>query len=333
MATRSVATVFGGSGFIGRYVVKRLAHKGFVVRVAVRDPEAALFLKTAGGVGQIVPLFANVTDEATVRRAVSGADLVVNLVGLLAERRKGDFHTIHVEGAGLVARQAAAAGVERLIHVSAIGADPASPSLYAQTKAAGEDAVRDAFTEATILRPSVVFGPEDKFFNRFASLARLSLILPVFAGESRLQPVYVGDVADAILAALASSDAAGTTYELGGPRVWRFRDLLAYIVTETGRRRWMPGMPGWLANLQAAILERLPGQLLTRDQLLMLSRDNVVTAGMPELGDFGIVPTPVELVVPGYLRRFQPGGGRRPVLPGDQPGGPTDLSFQVRDAG
>jgi NADH dehydrogenase len=157
--------------------------------------------------------------------------------------------------------------------------------------------------------------------------------MPVFAGESRLQPVYVGDVADAVIAALASTGSAGTTYELGGPRVWRFRDLLAYILAETGRRRWMPGMPGWLARLQAGVLERLPGQLLTRDQLLMLSRDNVVTAGMPDLSDFGIVPTPVELVVPGYLRRFQPGGGRRPVLPEAQPGHPTDLSFQVRDAG
>ena len=203
MATRSVATVFGGSGFIGRYVVKRLAHKGFVVRVAVRDPEAALFLKTSGAVGQIVPLFASVENEATVHRAVDGAGLVVNLVGILAEGRKGDFQRVHAEGAGRVARLAAAAGVERLVHVSAIGADPGSPSAYGTSKAAGEQAVHAAFPDATILRPSIVFGPEDQFFNRFAALARLSPVMPVISGATRLQPVYVGDVADATMAALA----------------------------------------------------------------------------------------------------------------------------------
>jgi uncharacterized protein YbjT (DUF2867 family) len=335
MATRNVATVFGGSGFIGRYVVKRLAHKGFVVRVAVRDPEASLFLKTAGAVGQIVPLFASVENEGTVHRAVEGAGLVVNLVGILAEGRKGDFQRVHAEGAGRVARLAAAAGVERLVHVSAIGADPASPSAYGTSKAAGEQAVRAAFPDATILRPSIVFGPEDRFFNRLAALARLSPVMPVISGATRLQPVYVGDVADAIMAALARGDALGSLYELGGPRVWSFRELLGFLLHEIERHCFLMDVPMGLARLQARFLELVPGKPLTRDQLLMLSRDNVVAAGVPGLSDLGVMPTPVELVVPGYLRRFQPGGGNRriPIPPNRQHGGPTNPSLQSRNAG
>jgi NADH dehydrogenase len=332
MATRSVATVLGGSGFIGRYVVKRLAHKGFVVRVAVRDPEAALFLKTAGAVGQVVPLFASVENEGTVHRAVDGAALVVNLVGILAESRSGDFQRIHAEGAGRVARLAAAAGVERLVHVSAIGADPASPSLYGSSKAAGEQAVRAAFPGATILRPSIVFGPEDNFFNRFAGMARMSPVMPVISGATRLQPVYVGDVADAVMAALARADAAGALYELGGPRVWSFRELLGYIMQQTLRHRMMLDVPMGLARLQARFLELVPGKPLTRDQLLMLARDNVVAAGVPGLAELGLVPTPIELVVPGYIRRFRPGGGRRRLLPENPHTGPTGVSFQAHDA-
>ena len=311
MATRNVATVFGGSGFIGRYVVKRLAYKGFVVRVAVRDPEAVLFLKTAGGVGQVVPLFTAVENEATVRRALDGAALAVNLVGILSERRHGDFQRVHAEGAGRIARVATEMGIERLVHVSAIGAHPASPSHYAASKGAGEAAVRQACASATILRPSIVFGPEDHFFNRFAAMARISPIMPVIAGGTRMQPVYVADVADAVMAALARSDTAGATYELGGPRVWTFRELLSYVLTETRRHRPLVTVPLGLARFEARFLELLPNQPLTRDQLLMLMRDNVVDAGMPGLPELGIVPTPVELVVPQYLRRFQPGGGRR----------------------
>jgi len=311
MATRSVATVFGGSGFIGRYVVKRLAAQGRVVRVAVRYPEAALFLKPMGAVGQIVPLYAPVQHEAAVHRAVEDADLVVNLVGILAERRAGDFQRIHAEGAGRVARLAAAAGVARLVQVSALGADPASPARYASSKAAGEQAVRAAFPAATILRPSVVFGAEDALFNRFATMAQRLPVMPVVAGATRFQPVYVGDVADAVMAGLLREAAAGGMYELGGPRVLSMRELLAYILAETGRHRRLMTVPMWLARLQAAVLEHLPGKLLTRDQLLMLRRDNVVAAGAPGLAELGIVPTPIDLVVPTYLRRFRPGGGRR----------------------
>jgi NADH dehydrogenase len=310
MATRSVATVFGGSGFIGRYVVKRLAAQGHVVRVAVRDPEAALFLKPMGAVGQIVPLYAPIQDEAAVHRAVDGADLVVNLVGILAERRAGDFQRIHAEGAGRVARLAAATGAARLVHMSAIGADAAGRARYAMSKAAGEQAVRAAFPAATILRPSVVFGPEDMLFNRFATMAQRLWAMPVIAGATRFQPVYVGDVADAVMAGLWA-DAPGATFELGGPRVLSMRELLAYVLAETERHRRLVAVPMWLARMKAAVLERLPGKLLTRDQLLMLQHDNVVAPGAPALADLGIVPTPIELVVPGYLRRFRPGGGRR----------------------
>jgi uncharacterized protein YbjT (DUF2867 family) len=333
MATRLVATVFGGSGFIGRYVVKRLAQRGFIVRVAVRDPEAALFLKTAGAVGQVVPLFASVENEPTVQRAVEGAALVVNLVGILAEGRSGDFQRVHAEGAGRLARLAAAAGVERLAHLSAIGADKASPSRYGKSKAAGEEAVRAAFPGATILRPSIVFGPEDQFFNRFAALARLSPVMPVICGGTRMQPVFVGDVADAIMAGLGRADAVGATYELGGPRVWTFRELLAYVLKETDRRAYMADVPIGLARLEAAVLELLPGKPLTRDQLLMLERDNVVAEGAAGLPALGIVPTPVELVVPLYIRRFRPGGGKRRTLPDIPTGTPGDIPYQARDAG
>jgi uncharacterized protein YbjT (DUF2867 family) len=313
-ARRHVATVFGGSGFIGRYVTKRLASAGYIVRVAVPYPEGALFLKPMGAVGQVVPLFATLTNPGTISRAVEGADLVVNLVGILAERRPGDFQRLHADGAGLVAQHAAAAGVSRLTHVSAIGADPASASLYAKTKGLGEQAVRAAFPTAAILRPSVVFGAEDKMFNRFAGVAEKSPVVPVIAGATKFQPVFVGDVADAVMASLSREAAMGVTYELGGPRIWTMRELLAFILAEIQRKRWLVNVPPGLARLQAAVLERLPGKMLTRDQLLLLARDNVVGVGMPGLGELGITPTPVELVVPAYLARYRPGGGKRDLL-------------------
>ncbi len=327
MATRDVATVFGGSGFIGRYVVKRLAHRGFIVRVAVRDPVAAGFLKPMGAVGQIVPLYAPVTEEPDVQRAVQGAAVVVNLVGILAESRSGDFQRIHADAPGRIARLSAAAGVLRLVHISAIGADPASPSHYGASKAAGEAAVRQAFPAATILRPSIVFGAEDRFFNRFAAMAQMLPVMPVIAGDTRFQPVFVSDVADAVMAGLARAQTAGALFELGGPRVWTFREILAYILQETQRRRPMLTVPMELARLQARIAELLPGKPFTRDQLLMLQRDNVVAPDMPGLPELGIVPTPVELVVPSYISRFRPGGGRRILPPEEKKGRNPDLFF------
>ena len=307
---RRVATVFGGSGFLGRYVVKRLAAAGYVVRVAVRDTEAAMFLRPMGGVGQIVPLAGSVTDDAAVARAVSGAAVVVNLVGILAEQRPGDFVRLQTEGAARVARAAAAAGVTRLVQISAIGADAGSVSLYASSKANGEAAVLAAMPGATILRPSLVFGPEDQFFNRFAAMARISPVMPVIYGQTRFQPVYVGDVTDAVMAAIARPDAAGVIYELAGPKVWSFRALIEWILVQTGRRRMLLELPPKLAQLQARVLEKLPGKLLTTDQLILLARDNVATT-LPGLAELGVTPTPVEQVVPLYLRRFRPGGGAR----------------------
>jgi uncharacterized protein YbjT (DUF2867 family) len=309
---RKIAAVFGGSGFVGRYVVKRLARDGHTVRVAVTNPSGARFLQTQGKVGQIVPLAASVADEDAVARAVAGADLAVNLVGILFERKPGDFRRLHAEGAGRVARLSAAAGVRRLVHVSAIGADPESPSAYGRTKAEGEAAVRAAFPSATILRPSIVFGPEDQFFNRFAGLGRVLPFMPVIAGNTRFQPVYVGDVADAVLAAAEREDAPGETYELAGPRSLTFRELLRYIGEVTGRRRPLVDLPMGLARIQARLGEFLPTPPLTRDQLLMLQRDNVPAPGAPGLAELGISPKAIEAVVPTYLTRYRTGGGRRP---------------------
>lgn len=320
-ATRRIATVFGGSGFLGRYIVKRLAAQGYVVRVAVRDPEAALFLKPMGAVGQVVPLYADIASEGTVVRAVEDADVVVGLVGIL----HGAFDRIHVEGAGRIARLAAAAGASKLVHVSAIGADPGSDSQYAASKGRGEEAVRSAFPGATILRPSIVFGPEDNFFNRFGAIAQFSPFMPVISGTTRMQPVYVGDVADAALAATTRLDAPGRIYELGGPDVWTFREILAYILEVTDRKRPLLGVPHGLAALQASVLEKLPGRLLTNDQLKMLGRDNVVSPDMPGLADLGVVPTPIDLVVPLYLRRFKPGGGRAGAEPAEASMAASDL--------
>ena len=315
MATRSVATVFGGSGFIGRYVVKRLAAQGHIVRVVGRNTEAAKPLMTMGRVGQVVPLYVSLGNQAAVERAVEGADMVVNLVGILAEQRAGDFQRIQADGPAQIARAAAAAGVVRMVQVSAIGADASSPSMYARTKAAGEAGVRASLPGATILRPSLVFGAEDQFFNRFGAMAMTLPVMPVIQGDSKFQPVYVGDVADAVVAGLMRPDTVGQIYELGGPRVWTFRELLAWILHETRRNRPLIDIPMGLARIQARLGELLPSKPLTRDQLLMLGRDNVVSAGMRGLSDLGITPTPVELIVPGYLDRYRAGGGKREEVP------------------
>lgn len=305
-----VATVFGGAGFIGRYVVQRLARQGWQIRVAGKDPAGLRAVQTSGDVGQIVALRADVTDEAAVARAVQGASLVVNLVGILAENRPGGFQAIQAEGAGRVARLSAAAGVSRLVHISAIGADPASESQYARSKGEGEAAVRAAYPAATILRPSILFGAEDQFFNMFAGMARLLPVMPVLCGDTRFQPVWVGDVADAVLAAATREDAQGQTYELGGPRALSFRDILRYILEVTGRKRPLFEVPLGLAQFQAKVAEKLPGKPFTQDQLLLLQRDNVVAPGALGLEALGIVPRPIEAVVPGYLARFRSGGGR-----------------------
>lgn len=309
----AVATVFGGSGFIGRYVVQRLARAGYIVRAAVRDPEAALFLKPMGGVGQVVPVRCDITRPEEVAIALSGAALAVNLVGILFEGRGSRFAAVQAEGAGLVAAAAAAAGVGRLVHVSAIGADSASESAYARSKAEGEAAVLAAFPAASILRPSIVFGPEDGFFNLFATLASLSPVLPLIGGgATRFQPVYVGDVADAVIAALERPEAAGRTYELGGPKVYTFRELLAFILAATGRRACLVPVPWRLASLQGWFAEFLPRPPLTRDQVRLLRVDNVTAGKLPGLRELGITPRPVEAIVPAYLARYRRPGRRQP---------------------
>jgi uncharacterized protein YbjT (DUF2867 family) len=227
--------------------------------------------------------------------------MVVNLVGILAERSTGEFDRVQAEGAGRVARLSAEHGVRRVLHMSAIGADAQSPSKYGRSKAAGEAGVFAAFPRAVVLRPSLVFGPEDQFFNRFAALAAMSPVMPVISGNSRFQPVYVGDVADAVIAALGQEAACGKIYELGGPKIMRFREILGWILAQTGRHRRLVDVPGGVASL----LARIPFSGLTADQLLMLGRDNVASPDLPGLAELGVVPTPIELVVPGYLARYR----------------------------
>ncbi len=323
---RRLVTVFGGSGFIGRHLVRRLAAEGWTVRVAVRDPEGAQFLTTFGHMGQIVPVFADIGRDETVRAAVRDAEAVVNLVGILYERRRGAFHRVHVDGARNVAAAAQQAGVTTLVHISALGADPASPSLYARTKAEGEQAVGAAFTAATIFRPSVIFGPEDSFFNRFAKMARVSPALPVVSGDAlrlrkvdgrhvfepfgsggpRFQPVYVGDVADAIMECLRSPARAGHTYELGGPRIYTMKEVMELVLRVTERRRLLVPVPLPLAHVEAMVLQLLPNPMLTTDQVKLLRHDNVVSGNLPGLERLGIVPTAAEVIVPTYLSRHRP---------------------------
>ena len=302
-------TLFGGAGFIGRHIVGRMAKRGWQIRIASRRPNRALFLKPSGAVGQIAPVFANLRDEASVAAAVDGVDYVLNLVGILYEGGRQTFQELHTEGAAQVAKAAKAAGAQRLIHVSAIGSSPDSPSIYARTKAAGERAALEAFAGTTVLRPSVVFGPEDSFFNLFGGLARMSPFLPLFGGgKTRFQPVYVGDVADAAMACLDDPATSGRTYELGGPKVYSYRDLMELVLRETKRKRLLLPVPWGIAKLQASVLGLLPQPLLTRDQVTQLQIDNVVSPDALTLNDLGIEPTPAEVVVPTYLGRFRRGG-------------------------
>jgi len=314
MADR-VVTVFGGSGFIGRHLIGRLARQGWIVRVAVRRPSRAGFLKPMGDVGQITPIRAPIQDRIAVESAVAGADAVINLVGILYERRHQTFAAVHDRGAQTVAAASAAAGVGRLVQVSAIGADPHSTADYARSKGAGEAAVRTACPDAVILRPSVVFGPEDGFFNRFAELARISPILPLIGGGgTRFQTVYVGDVADAIAKSVSDPACAGRTYELGGPHVYTFKELMELLLRQIHRRRLLIPWPFAMAELQAIFFELLPVPPLTRDQVRMLRHDNVVAEGALTLADLGIAPTAAEVILPTYLDRYRPSGrfGRTP---------------------
>ena len=313
---QGIATVFGGSGFVGRYAVAALAKQGWRVRAAERRPDLAGFLQPAGFVGQVAPVQANLRYPASVQRAVAGSKFVVNAVGVLASGGKQTFRALHVEGPRAVAKAARESGVRHLVHISAIGADAKSSSRYARSKAEGEAAVLQEFSGAIILRPSIVFGPEDQFFNRFAAMARISPLLPLIGGgRTRFQPVFVGDVAAAIAAIAAGAGKPGTVYELGGPEVLSFRELLDLTQEWADRSRGYLPMPFWLAKLQALLTWPLPNSLrpVTLDQVRMLQHDNTVSAAAKSegrtLGGLGIVaPHGVAAIVPTYLERFRARG-------------------------
>lgn len=310
-----LVTIYGGSGFVGRYVARRMAKEGWRVRVAVRRPNEAIFVRPYGVVGQVEPVLCNVRDDASVRAAMIGADAVVNCVGILNAVGKNKFDAVQAEGAGRIARLAAEQGVAHLVHVSAIGADAASASDYARSKAEGEAAVLAAFPSAVILRPSVIFGNEDQFFNRFASMARMGPILPLVGAATRFQPVHVEDVASAAVKGVLGQAAPGV-YELGGPDVASFRDLMGEMLKVIGRRRLILPVPLFVARLmafgfdavQALTLGLIENKVLTGDQVKNLRHDNVVAPGAKGFADLGIKPSAIVAVLPDYLWPFRPSG-------------------------
>ena len=308
-----LVTIIGGSGFVGRYIARRMAKEGWRVRVAVRRPNEALFVKPYGAVGQVEPVQCNIRDEASLRSVIRGADAVVNCVGILNRSGKNTFDAVQAQGAGRVARIAAAEGVAHLVQISAIGADAGSSSAYARTKAAGEAAVLAAFPGAMILRPSIVFGTEDGFFNRFAAMARFGPVLPVIGANTRFQPVHVDDVAQAAVKGVLG--AAGT-YELGGPDVQTFRGLMGRMLGVIQRRRLVVNVPFFVAGIMGGAFDFLQwvtgglvnNGLITRDQVANLRRDNVVADGAKSFADLGITPASMESVLPEYLWRYRPSG-------------------------
>ncbi len=324
---RRIITVFGATGFIGRHVVRRLAKDGWVVRAGCRDPESAHYMRPMGDVGQIVPWAVNISDPDAVATALDGAEAAINLVGILYESGKSTFEAVHHQGAKTVAEAAAAAGITRFVHMSALGADAHSEAEYARTKAAGEAAVLAAVPSASIVRPSVVFGPEDNFFNMFAGMCRLSPFLPVMGapaipkvslggalgievdlygdGGAKFQPVYVGDVADAMVTCLTDPATDGKTYELAGPDVLSFKDVQKLVLKHTSRKRVLLPIPFWVAEIQGAVFGLLPKPLLTSDQVKLMLTDNVLSGDLPTLADLGIAPTAAEAILPTYLRRFR----------------------------
>lgn len=307
-----LVTIYGGSGFVGRYIARACAKAGYRVRVAVRRPNEAMFVKPYGVVGQVEPVFCNIRDDASVAAVMQGADVVVNCVGILAPDGKNTFDSVQHEGAERIARIAADQGVAKMVHISAIGADLASTSDYAVSKAKGEEGVLAHMPEALILRPSIVFGHEDEFFNRFASMARFSPTVPVVGAETRFQPVYVEDVAKAAMQGIDGS--ASGIYELGGPDVSTFRELMGQMLKVIQRRRMVVGLPIWVGHLMGmgfGVMNFLSLGLIkpdiTRDQVRNLAVDNVV-GDKPGLGDLGVKPTALEAVLPDYLWRYRPSG-------------------------
>ena len=315
MAAPKLVTIFGGSGFVGRYIARRMAKDGWRVRVAVRNANLAHFERPYGVPGQVEPIFANVRDDATVRAAIRGADAVVNLVAVLNPVGKQSFGNLHVEGAGRVARIAAEEGVSALVHMSAIGADPEGLPDYARSKGEGEQAVRAQFPDAVILRPSLIFGPEDALFNRFAGMARLGPVLPIFGGNTRFQPVYVDDVAAAACKGVTGRAAPGV-YELGGPDVETLRDMMHRMLGVIKRRRLVLNMPFFVGTIMGRLLDFaqfitggiFTNRILTADQVQTLKSDNVVADTAMGFADLGITPTSMDAILDEYLYRFRPQG-------------------------
>ena len=309
-----LVTIYGGSGFVGRYIARRMAKAGWRVRVAVRRPNEAIFVKPYGVVGQVEPVFCNIRDDASVASVMAGADAVVNCVGILANSGKNTFDAIHVEGAERIARIAAETGIDTMVHISSIGANTEAASLYQQTKGAGEAEVLRHMPSAVILRPSIVFGPEDEFFNRFAAMSKLGPVLPIVGAETKFQPVYVDDIARAAEKALTEGVTAGI-YELGGPDVESFRDLMSTMLDVIHRKRILLNIPFWAARImgfafdmgRAMTFGLLPAPV-TRDQVKSLATDNVVDPAARGFDALGIAPVSLEAVLPEYLWRYRPSG-------------------------
>ena len=310
LADKGLVTVFGGSGFLGRHVVRALLKRGWRVRAAVRRPELAGFLQPLGMVGWVQPIQANLRYRWSIDRAVENADAVVNLVSILSPTSRQSFDAVNVSGARAVAEAARGAGLDRVVHVSALGASPAAPSEYARSKAAGEEAVFETLPDSVVMRPSIMFGPDDHFFNRFAGMARISPALPLIGGGKTLfQPVFAGAVARAIADAIEGQARPGTVYELGGPEVHSFRDCMEIMLKVIGRKRALVPLPFGVASLMGSVLQYLPGKVLTPDQVRQLRANSVVTeAAIAEgrtIGAFGIEPTTLEAELPAYLTQFR----------------------------
>ncbi len=310
---QEIVTVFGGSGFLGRYVVQALARRGYRVRAAVRRPDLAGHLQTHGVVGQIHAVQANVRNRESIERAVAGSHAVINLVGILFQSGKQKFDVVQGEAPGWIAAAAKEAGAQRMVQMSAIGADPESPAAYGRTKARGEARAREAFEETVVFRPSIVFGPEDDFFNRFAEMARFLPALPLIGGGHTLfQPVFVADVAEAVARAVDGDIERGTTYELGGPEIKSFKELLELMFEITHRKRLLLPLPVAFAKMQASVFQLLPQPPLTVDQVKLLERDNIVSEAAIKdgrtLDGLGIEARALATVLPSYLWRFRPSG-------------------------
>lgn len=301
-----IITVIGGSGFLGRYVVRALAQKSYRIRVLCRDTEKASFLKPYGDVGQIAIQYGDITDPETIEKNIDGSYAVINLVGVLFEKGSQSFSDIHTTGAEKVARFAIQADVKKYIHISSLGVDRAVSSHYARTKLQGEESVLSVFPNATILRPSVVFGPEDNFYNMFASMASMFPVLPLIGGgKTMFQPVYVNDVADAVMVALHESNTAGNIYELGGPNIYSMQEILTNILEIIGKKRKFISLPFTVGSLIGLMNEALPNPMITRDQVRLLKYENTVSAGSKNFSDLGIQPTSTQLIVPDYLKRYR----------------------------